>query len=108
MARKPSTCGHCAGELVAHEGGEKDGALHCNGCGCCFVEDGETLRPGHPACKIAADAEAAAAAPVEAAAEESPAVEEAADDSPAATKDTEPGNVAPEDTSTPERRVGRR
>lgn len=48
------TCGHCDGDLVRHETvseSDKSGMLHCDGCGCCFLADGETLRPGHPACR---------------------------------------------------------
>lgn len=41
-------CTHCTSALIEHQG--KDGALHCNICGCCFLADGETLRPGHPQC----------------------------------------------------------
>lgn len=47
-------CLHCRGELVEHVGGLKDTMLHCNACGCCFLADGKTLRPGHPACAPAA------------------------------------------------------
>lgn len=44
-------CDHCGSELIEHEGGLKDGALHCNECGCCFELDGKTIRDGHPACR---------------------------------------------------------
>lgn len=40
---------HCGGELIAHEGGIKDGTFHCNACGCCMTPDGEN-RANHPGC----------------------------------------------------------
>lgn len=46
-------CPHCKTELTPHEVDEglaKYGALHCDGCGCCFQADGETPREGVPVC----------------------------------------------------------
>lgn len=50
---RPPVCPHCQSDLLAHSGANPHtvGAMHCNTCGCCFV-DGE-LRPGTLACKIA-------------------------------------------------------
>jgi ribosomal protein S27AE len=53
----PKNCPHCAAKLVTHADGER---FHCDACGCCFLKNGE-LRPGHAACKPAADAAAAEA-----------------------------------------------
>lgn len=45
-------CPHCETELVEHvEENAKKGAQHCNGCGCCFLADGETPRPGVAVCE---------------------------------------------------------
>jgi len=58
-------CAHCGSELVPHEGtGAKEGALHCYGCGCCFVADGVTPREGVPICALV-QAPAVKAAPAE-------------------------------------------
>jgi transcription initiation factor TFIIIB Brf1 subunit/transcription initiation factor TFIIB len=47
-------CPHCKTELVEHlEESAKQGAQHCNGCGCCFEADGKTPRPGVPLCALA-------------------------------------------------------
>ena len=43
-------CPHCDTELLRHEEGELESDQHCNGCGCCFLKDGKTPRPGHPEC----------------------------------------------------------
>lgn len=45
-------CPHCKTKLIPHDAasGAKVGAVHCDGCGCCFLEDGETPRPGVPVC----------------------------------------------------------
>lgn len=47
-------CPHCDSRLTPHEGGgAKEGALHCYVCGCCFLADGTTSRPGTPVCALA-------------------------------------------------------
>lgn len=45
-------CEHCKTALTPHETafGAKRGALHCGGCGCCFLSDGKTPRDGVPVC----------------------------------------------------------
>ena len=46
-------CPHCGADLIPHgtENPHTAGAVHCNGCGCCF-QDGEQ-RPGHELCRPA-------------------------------------------------------
>jgi len=48
-------CPHCDTELTPHDAqtGVKVGAQHCNGCGCCFLSDGQTPREGVPMCERA-------------------------------------------------------
>src|SRR5678815_1909745 len=46
-------CPHCADStLVDHDtfAPKSEPALHCFECGCCFLADGETPRPGVPVC----------------------------------------------------------
>lgn len=45
-------CAHCKTELTPHdaESGAKKDAMHCYGCGCCFLSDGVTPREGVPLC----------------------------------------------------------
>lgn len=48
-------CQHCGSELRQHgpeAGGSKAGAWHCDGCGCCFLDEGKTPRPGVPLCAV--------------------------------------------------------
>ena len=53
------TCNHCDGELVKHDELDeaKAGMKHCDTCGCCFLSDGKTLRPGHTPCKTLSERE---------------------------------------------------
>lgn len=46
------TCPHCKTPLTDHEtfAPKSGGALHCFECGCCFLLDGKTPRPGVPVC----------------------------------------------------------
>lgn len=91
-------CEHCKGELVAHEG-SKEGFFHCAECGCCFLDDKSTVRPGHPICREApADAVVAPEVP--------PEPEESAEEV-ASGADFEVVE-APEDTPAPERRSGKK
>jgi hypothetical protein len=53
-------CRHCDNQFTKHT----DGRLHCNWCGCCFLEDGRTGRPGHPVCRGAEASEVPSAAPL--------------------------------------------
>lgn len=46
-------CPHCADStLTDHEtfAPKSGGAFHCFECGCCFLPDGKTPRPGVPVC----------------------------------------------------------
>jgi len=46
-------CPHCeASVLIDHDtfAPKTGGALHCFECGCCFLPDGKTPRPGVPVC----------------------------------------------------------
>lgn len=49
-------CPHCVDStLVDHDtfAPKSGGALHCFECGCCFLTDGTTPRPGVPVCNAA-------------------------------------------------------
>jgi hypothetical protein len=49
-------CPHCPDStLVDHEtfAPKTDGAMHCFECGCCYLLDGVTPRPGVPVCALA-------------------------------------------------------
>ena len=85
-------CPHCGDELIPHgsENPLKEGAQHCNGCGCCFDASGSP-RVGHPLCLQAGggqtyEVEASASeTPVEAEAEAEPEEAEEAE-APAPTR----------------------
>jgi hypothetical protein len=54
-------CRHCDKELRQHiegSGASKEGAYHCDGCGCCFIDEGNTPRPGVPLCLVGQATEA--------------------------------------------------
>lgn len=53
-------CPHDEAEMISHGDTDlKTGWQHCNVCGCCFLADGQTVRPGHPACRQAVTFEVA-------------------------------------------------
>ena len=79
-------CTHCRSELREHGPGAKQGALHCDGCGCCFLADGKTPREGVPVCDLAQEAPTSPATPEP----ESPAEEEAEPDEPTEEPTPEP------------------
>jgi hypothetical protein len=96
-------CKHCKSALIEHEG--KDGALHCNACGCCFLKDGETLRPGHPQCTAAPTLEQPETAVWEIL---TPSTGSAEPETSVPPTETTFEEVAPEDAPQPERRTRRK
>lgn len=71
-------CKHCGSALTDHEtfAPKSGGALHCDGCGCCFLLDGVTPRPGVPVCALVGAAPEAS----------EPEAEEPSSDPPARTR----------------------
>lgn len=49
MAKTITTCPHCESNLIPHIG-DNEAYTHCNTCGCCFVAEDGSQRPGHPVC----------------------------------------------------------
>lgn len=47
-------CPHCRERMTRHtsDDPEKDGALHCDACGCCFKKGARELRDGHSPCAL--------------------------------------------------------
>lgn len=78
---------HCKSELTPHDAiaGVKVGALHCYGCGCCFLSDGKTPREGVPVCALAAAAVSEEEAPPVEQQSEAPAPEPEAKPAPRRT-----------------------
>lgn len=52
---KVELCSHCNASMMQHSSAdpEKDGALHCDACGCCFKKGTRELRDGHNPCTFA-------------------------------------------------------